>query len=92
MVNSRLMAHASFVHLRVHTAYSLSEGAIQVEDAVRLAKENKMPALAITDRGNLFGALEFSFEAAKKGVQPIIGCELGLARPDDGEQIGRAHV
>ncbi len=83
------MAHASFVHLRVHTAYSLSEGAIQVEDAVRLAKENKMPALAITDRGNLFGALEFSFEAAKKGVQPIIGCELGLARPDSGEPTQR---
>ena len=79
----RSMAHADFVHLRVHTAYSLSEGAIQVEDAVKLAKQHRMPALAITDRGNLFGALEFALEASKSGVQPIIGCELGLAREGD---------
>ncbi len=77
------VAHADFVHLRVHTAYSLSEGAIQVEDAVKLAKQHRMPALAITDRGNLFGALEFGLEAAKSGVQPIIGLELGLACEGD---------
>ncbi len=77
------MTHADFVHLRVHTAYSLSEGAIPVEDAVKLAKQHRMPALAITDRGNLFGALEFALDASKAGVQPIIGCELGLAREGD---------
>ena len=57
------MTHADFVHLRVHTAYSLSQGALKIEDAAKLAREQGMPALAITDTGNLFGALAFS-EAA----------------------------
>ena len=90
IVESSGVTHADFVHLRVHTAYSLSEGALSVEEAVRLAKEQRMPALAITDSGNLFGALEFGLEAAKSGVQPIIGCELGLARDGDVQPAQRA--
>jgi DNA polymerase III subunit alpha len=74
------MAHADFVHLRAHSAYSLSAGAIKVKELVSLAKRHGMPALALTDIGNLFGALEFSQAAAEAGVQPIIGCELGLRR------------
>lgn len=62
-----------FVHLRVHSAYSLLEGAIKIPDLVELCAENNMPAVAITDTTNLFGSLEFSLEAAKNGVQPIIG-------------------
>ena len=81
------MSHADFVHLRVHTAYSLSQGALKIEEAVRLAKEQRMPALAITDTGNLFGALEFSEAVAKAGIQPIVGCELALAREGE-EQPG----
>ena len=76
------MSHADFVHLRNHSAYSLSTGAIKVKALVDLAKKNAMPAVAITDSGNLFGALEFSMAAAESGVQPIVGCELGLRRGD----------
>lgn len=76
------MPHASFVHLRARSAYSVSEGAIKVPDLVGLAKRHGMPALALTDHANLFGALEFSLEAQEAGVQPIPGCilDLDLAR------------
>ena len=53
------MSQATFVHLRVHTAYSLSEGAITVDELVGLCESHSMPAIAITDTANLFGALEF---------------------------------
>ncbi|WP_323990867.1 DNA polymerase III subunit alpha [Nguyenibacter sp. L1] len=72
------MSHADFVHLRVHSAYSLSQGAIRVAELAGLAQEMRMPAVAITDTGNLFGALEFSQYCSGKGVQPIIGCQVGL--------------
>ncbi|MGH7066964.1 MAG: DNA polymerase III subunit alpha [Acetobacteraceae bacterium] len=74
------MARADFVHLRVHSAYSLSEGAIKAPAIAALAAEQGMPAVALTDSGNLFGALEFSEAASERGVQPIVGCEIGLAR------------
>ena len=77
------MPHADFVHLRAHSAYSLSEGAIKAEKLPALARDSQMPAVAITDTGNLFGALEFSQACAAKGIQPIIGCQLALARPDN---------
>lgn len=65
-----------FVHLRVHSAYSLLEGAIHPKALVKLCVEHDMPAVAVTDTGNLFGALEFSLAAAESGVQPIIGSLL----------------
>jgi DNA polymerase-3 subunit alpha len=74
------MAHADFVHLRVHSAYSLSAGAIRVKELVKLCQKQQMPAVAIADTGNLFGALEFSLAAIEAGVQPIIGCELPTRR------------
>ena len=74
------MSRADFVHLRVHTAYSLSEGAIRIGELVELCQREGMPAVAVTDSGNLFGALEFALAAAKSGVQPIIGCQLAVAR------------
>ena len=77
------MAHAGFVHLRVHSAYSLSEGAIKADKIAGLAREAGMPAVAIADSGNLFGALEFSQSCVGKGVQPIIGCQVSLARADN---------
>jgi len=79
------MAHADFVHLRVHSAYSLSAGAIRVKELVSLCKKMKMPAAAITDSGNLFGALEFSLAASDAGLQPVIGCEFALTRIEAGE-------
>ncbi len=75
------MSHAGFVHLRTHSAYSLSEGAIRVSELASLARQAGMPAVAITDTANLFGALEFSDYCTKAGVQPIIGCQVGIARP-----------
>ena len=79
------MSHASFVHLRVHSAYSLSEGAIKTDELAALCQTERMPAVAITDRNNLFGALEFSEACIKSGVQPILGCELALRRNSRGE-------
>ena len=78
------MAHADFVHLRVHSAYSLSEGAIPVKTLVELCVAKAMPAVAITDTNNLFGALEFAGAAAASGVQPIIGRQLSIAREASG--------
>ncbi|OYV25167.1 MAG: DNA polymerase III subunit alpha, partial [Acidocella sp. 20-63-7] len=75
------MPHADFVHLRVHSAFSLSEGAIKPDKIAALARELSMPAVAITDSSNMFGALEFSQYCTAAGVQPIIGCQLALARP-----------
>ncbi|MCW5772878.1 MAG: DNA polymerase III subunit alpha [Rhodospirillaceae bacterium] len=73
------MPVADFIHLRVHSAYSLSEGALKIPEIVRLAKGAAMPAVAITDTNNLFGALEFSSACKEGGVQPIVGCQLTLA-------------
>ena len=83
------MTHADFVHLRVHSAYSLSEGAIHVKDLAKLCGEMAMPAVAVTDTNNLFGALEFSEAAAKFGVQPIIGCQLRVQSTADSAQTSR---
>src|SRR5216683_7946313 len=79
-VGTAPLAHADFIHLRVHSAYSLSAGAIKVKQLVALCKLQQMPAVAITDTANLFGALEFAQAAIEAGVQPIIGCELALRR------------
>ncbi|WP_420565248.1 DNA polymerase III subunit alpha [Thalassobaculum sp.] len=82
------MSHADFVHLRVHSAYSLAEGAIHAKQLVKLAKQNNMPAVAMTDSGNMFGALEFAVTASGEGVQPIVGVQLNIRRPVDTERRG----
>ena len=69
---------AGFVHLHVHSSYSLREGALSVAKLAKLAVAESMPALAITDTNNLFGALEFSEKLAKEGVQPIVGMQITL--------------
>ncbi|MGG5808378.1 DNA polymerase III subunit alpha [Falsiroseomonas sp. CW058] len=74
------MTAPSFIHLHAHSAYSLSEGAIKADKLVALAAKDGMPAVALTDTANLFGALEFSQAATGKGVQPIIGCQYWLGR------------
>jgi DNA polymerase-3 subunit alpha len=71
-----------FVHLHVHTHYSLLDGATRIEALIQRVKEFGMPAVAITDHGNLFGAVEFYLAARKAGIKPIIGCELYLAQGD----------
>lgn len=84
------MPHADFIHLRTHSAYSLSEGAIKMKDLVKLAVKKSMPAVAVTDTGNLFGALEFTQAAADAGVQPILGAQVNLRRRDGTAKPG--HV
>ncbi|MBE1236807.1 DNA polymerase III subunit alpha [Phaeovibrio sulfidiphilus] len=75
----------SFVHLRVHTALSLSEGAIGIRQLADACRADGMPAVAITDTGNLFGALEFSIAAQDRGVQPVVGIQLAVRNEDTRE-------
>ncbi|MEI6209514.1 MAG: DNA polymerase III subunit alpha [Desulfuromonadales bacterium] len=70
-----------FVHLHLHSQYSLLDGAIRFNDLIAKTKDHNMPAVAITDHGNMFGAAEFYLQCKKYGVKPLIGCELYLA-PD----------
>jgi DNA polymerase-3 subunit alpha len=85
------MLRHPFVHLHVHTQYSLLDGAIRLDDLFKKVKEFKMPAIAMTDHGNMFGAIEFYKKAKEAGVKPILGCEVWIApgsRLDKGQ--GRA--
>ena len=75
-----MMWHANFVHLHVHTEYSLLDGACRISELVAQAKKYKMPALAITDHGVMYGAIQFYKEAIRQGVKPIIGCEMYVAQ------------
>ncbi len=85
------MLGANFIHLRVHSDYSLLEGAIHIKDLVKWCKAQKMPAVAITDSGNLFGSLEFSLEASGSGVQPIHACAL-LVKPEAVQDTRHSHL
>ena len=71
-----------FVHLRQYSNYSLLESSFRINDIITLCKLHKMPAIALTDKQNLFGAFEFSLEAQKNGVQPILGIDLELKKID----------
>ena len=73
------MAPSEFVHLHVHTAYSLLDGAIRLPDLVDRVQELEMPAVAITDHGTLFGVLDFYEKVKKAGIKPLLGCELYVA-------------
>jgi DNA polymerase III subunit alpha len=73
------MATDSFVHLHLHSEYSTLDGANRISDVMKQAKKLGMPAVALTDHGNLFGAIEFYQEAREAGVKPIIGCEMYVA-------------
>ncbi len=73
------MKHVDFVHLHLHTQYSLLDGTIRLADLFKKAREYRMPAVAITDHGNMYGAVDFYQQAYKAGIKPIIGCELYVA-------------
>ncbi|HWB06775.1 MAG TPA: DNA polymerase III subunit alpha [Verrucomicrobiales bacterium] len=77
----------SFVHLHLHTEYSTLDGACRIDDVVKRAAKLNMPAVAMTDHGNLYGAIDFYQAAKKAGVKPIIGCELYVC----GEGIKKSH-
>ena len=78
-----------FVHLRVHSAYSLLEGALPVKKIVAHAVKDVAPAIAISDTNNLFGALEFAQYAVKDGIQPLIGCQIDVAFGDENQDANR---
>jgi len=82
------MEHSDFVHLHVHTEYSLLDGAIRVNDLCERAKEFRMPAVAMTDHGNMFGAVDFYQKAMKHGIKPILGCELYITPKSRHEKGG----
>ncbi len=88
--------HANFVHLRVRSIYSLLEGAVRPKELAKLAREMRMPAVAVTDTNNLFGTYEISDTLAKNGVQPIVGVTLSVdlepdAAPQTHTQMPRAY-
>ncbi|MBN1914182.1 MAG: DNA polymerase III subunit alpha [Candidatus Omnitrophica bacterium] len=73
------MPHSEFIHLHLHTQYSLLDGACRIPELLSLAKQYKMDSLAITDHGNMFGSIDFYLAAQKAGIKPIIGCEVYVA-------------
>src|SRR5499427_8383661 len=89
-----------FVHLHVHSSYSLLEGALTIARLCELATTDRQPALALTDTDNMFGALEFSDKMAAAGIQPIVGCALAvdfadqdaLPRAGSSQQLERARI
>ena len=74
---------SQFVHLHLHTDYSMLDGACSIDKLVHRVHELGMPAVAMTDHGNIFGAVEFVNAANKVGVKPIVGCELYICKKDD---------
>ena len=82
------MEHSRFVHLHCHTQYSLLDGANKIEPLLERVKRLKQPALAITDHGNMFGAIEFYLAAMRHGIKPIIGCEIYVAPTSRFERKG----
>jgi DNA polymerase-3 subunit alpha len=89
--------NSQFVHLHVHSEYSLLDGAIRVKDLIKRAKELGMPAVALTDHGVMYGIIEFYKEAVSQGLKPIIGCEIYLApesrfKKDSKEDARNMHL
>ena len=85
---ARVLEEVGFVHLHVHSSYSLLEGALKIDDLKKQALGDRMPALALTDTNNLFGALEFSEKLSGSGIQPIIGVELSIDFGDEPQTRG----
>ncbi|HOJ27330.1 MAG TPA: DNA polymerase III subunit alpha, partial [Candidatus Saccharicenans sp.] len=89
----------SFIHLHVHTEYSILDGALRISDLVKTAGQLNMPAVAITDHGNVFGAIEFFKTARSQGLKPILGCEVYVApksrlekKTGNGDEGGNYHL
>ena len=82
------MTQPQFVHLRLHSEYSIQDGLLRIDEAVKQAKADAMPALALTDLANVFGMVKFYSAARKAGVKPVCGCDVWAANP---EQIDKPH-
>src|SRR5918996_2992950 len=86
------MSGAPFVHLHVHSEYSILDGACRIPELAARAAEYEMPAVALTDHGSLAGAVELYREAGKQGVKPIVGCEVYVADDRRAQLKGYAHL
>src|ERR1051325_3465794 len=78
-----------FVHLRVHSEYSIVDGLVRIDDLVKTAAKDKQAALAVTDLANLFGMVKFYKSARGKGIKPIVGCDVWITNDDDREKPSR---
>src|SRR5438105_11324496 len=86
------VADASFVHLHVHSEFSILDGACRIPALAARAAELEMPAVALTDHGSLAGAVELTTQARKQGVKPLIGCEVYVADDRRAQQKGYSHL
>ena len=86
------MPDAPFVHLHVHSEYSILDGACRIPDVVARAAEFEMPAVALTDHGSMAGAVQLWKAARGTGVKPVIGCEVYVADDRKAQQKGYAHL
>ncbi|MEP6606425.1 MAG: PHP domain-containing protein, partial [Nitrosospira sp.] len=84
-----MMTSPTFIHLRLHSEYSIVDGIVRIDDAVAKAVSDRMPALALTDLSNLFGLVKFYQEARDKGIKPIIGCDVWITNEDDRDKPAR---
>jgi DNA polymerase-3 subunit alpha len=80
------MADPQFVHLRLHSEFSVVDGIVRVDEAVEQAAADAMPALGLTDLGNVFGMVKFYRAARERGIKPIVGCDVWIANPQDREK------
>ena len=78
-----------FVHLRLHSEYSVVDGIVRIDEAVEKAAADAMPALALTDLSNLFGLVKFYQEARNKGIKPVVGCDVWISNENDRDKPGR---
>ena len=83
------MLSPQFVHLRCHSEYSIVDGIVRIDDYIAAANKDAMPAVALTDWSNLFGAIKFYKAAREKGIKPILGCELWLENSKNRDQAHR---
>src|SRR5262245_36637155 len=86
------MSSPRFVHLRLHSEYSISDGIVRIDEAVAAAVADGMPAVALTDLSNVFGLVKFYQAARSAGVKPIVGCDLWISNEQDRDKPFRALV
>ena len=82
-------AGPAFVHLRVHSEYSIVDGLVRIDDLISAAAKDKQAALAVTDLSNLFGMVKFYKSARGKGIKPVVGCDVWITNDDNRDKPGR---
>ena len=86
------MTSPQFIHLRLHSEFSIVDGLVRIDDVVKVAAKDSQPALAITDLANLFGMVKFYKAARGKGVKPIAGCDAWITNDDDRDKPSRLLI